>query len=276
MSKIGFIGTGSMGQILIDAFIRSGALQPENVIVYNRTRQKAEQVASRHSGVTVAPNNNELVQVSHLFFLCVKPSDYGRVLDEIHAAVRPDHLVVTITSPVSIADVSSQVSGKVAKVIPSITNAVHSGTSLVMFGPRLTPTDREQLLSLFRAISQPVEIDERHVRVASDLASCGPAFLSYIAEQLVRAAVQVTQLPEETACSLVSHMIFGTGKLLTEGHFTLASLQKRVAVPGGVTREGIDFLEKGIGTVFHELLQLTQKKHVTDRERVSQLLQGKR
>ena len=35
--KVGFIGTGSMGSLLIDAFIQSGALLPEQIRVSNRS-----------------------------------------------------------------------------------------------------------------------------------------------------------------------------------------------------------------------------------------------
>ncbi len=46
--KVGFIGTGSMGSILIEAFIQSGALNPEDIIASNRTASKVERLAAAY------------------------------------------------------------------------------------------------------------------------------------------------------------------------------------------------------------------------------------
>lgn len=39
--KIGFIGTGNMGTILIESFIESKAADPSNMTITNRTIEKA-------------------------------------------------------------------------------------------------------------------------------------------------------------------------------------------------------------------------------------------
>ncbi len=46
--RVGFIGTGSMGSMLIETFIRSGAVNPENVVATNRTIAKAELLAANY------------------------------------------------------------------------------------------------------------------------------------------------------------------------------------------------------------------------------------
>lgn len=271
---VGFIGTGSMGRTLVEAFIRSKALHPSEIFVSNRTRSKAASLAESHPEIRIAEDNKELVREADWVFLCIKPGDYREVLDEISGRARKDQMMISITSPVMIRDLEELLPCKIAKVIPSITHAALSGTCLFIPGSRLTPRDRKELTLLLSAIGTPLEIDERFSRVASDLASCGPAFLAHFLEQLVRAAVEVADLPRETAVPLVIQMARGTGQLLTEGGFTLESLQERVAVPGGITREGLSLLERELNPVLLRLFHLTHAKFEKDIEKVQQSLYG--
>ncbi|MFD1425615.1 competence protein ComER [Kroppenstedtia sanguinis] len=268
----GVIGTGSMGRILVEAWIRSGKLQPSELLVSNRTRAKAEGLADEFPGLRVAADNRQVAQESDCFFLCVKPGEFRRVLEEIQDVVQAEQIVVSITSPVMVRDLEQWLPAKVAKVIPSITHAVYSGNSLFIPGSRLHREDREKLWDLFSSISRPLHVDEAHTRIASDLACCAPAFLANLMEQMAEAAVKETGLPRETAISLVTQMAQGLGHLLAEGNFTLQSLQERVAVPGGITREGLHLLERDLGTLFHDLFRLTHDKYEEDIHKVQQSL----
>jgi competence protein ComER len=49
--NVGFIGTGTMGSLLIEAFIASGALLPTQIVISNRTFAKAQALANRFSGL---------------------------------------------------------------------------------------------------------------------------------------------------------------------------------------------------------------------------------
>ncbi len=65
-----------------------------------------------------------------------------------------------------------------------------------------------------------------------------------------------------------SEMTLGTGKLLTDGGFTPAALQQRVAVPGGITEEGLRIMEKELCSVFYDLIRTTHAKYEEDLEKV--------
>lgn len=268
--KVGMIGTGSMGRTLIEAWIRAGILQPEDLIISNRTRSKAELLAASYPGMQVAENNVHVVNKAQFLFLCIKPNDFPSVLSEVQHAVQPEHLVVSITSPVMIHDLERYLAGKVAKVIPSITHVALGGTSLLIPGSRLSAAEQQDLSRLFAAISTPLVIDEQYSRIASDLASCAPAFLANILEQIIDAAVEVTGLPQATAAQLVAQMVLGTGKLLTEEGFTLNHLQERVAVPGGITQEGLQLLSGEFAPLFDRLFRLTHTKYAQEVEQVRQ------
>jgi len=270
--KVGFIGTGSMGSILIEAFIQSGALNPEQIVATNRTIAKAERLAAVYPGLQAARSNIEAAQQSELLFLCVKPSDYKTVIDDIRGIARPEQIIVSITSPVMIYQLEQQLPSKIAKIIPSITNYVFSGATLCMYGDRLAIEDKELLENLVSHISAPVRVSEQHTRISSDLSSCGPAFLAFFIEKFIQAAVEETGISEDEATQLASEMTLGTGKLLTTGGFTPATLQQRVSVPGGITAEGLRMMQKELRGLFNNLVRTTHSKYEEDLEKVEALL----
>ncbi|WP_379135041.1 late competence protein ComER [Paenibacillus sp. sgz500958] len=262
--KVGFIGTGSMGSLLIDAFLSSKALRPQDVLASNRSAHRLVQLAERHPGILLCGSNSETAAGSDIVFLCVKPMEFKALTDEIGSLLRKEQIVISITSPVQLHHLESVLPSKIAKVIPSITHCVKAGTSLCIFGERLNKEDRLLLIHLLSFIGVPVEISENHTRVASDFTSCGPAFLSYFIERWIKAAVEATGIDETLLSTLTGEMLLGTGRLLTEGNFTPQELQERVAVPGGITAEALNHLRYSLEGVFERLITTTHDKYDED------------
>jgi competence protein ComER len=274
--NVGFIGTGSMGSILIEAFIQSGALRADQIVAGNRTRGKAERLALKYPGLRAAKSNIEVVLDSQIVFLCVKPKEFKKVVDEIQKVVIPEQIAISITSPVLIRHLEDHLCCKVAKVIPSITNFECSGAALCMYGERITPEDRQTIETLLQTISAPLHISEQYTRVTSDISSCGPAFLAFFIQKFIDAAVEETGISQEEATRLASEMVLGTGKLLTTGGFTPESLQERVSVPGGITAEGLRMLECGFSGVFNQLIRTTHAKFEHELEKVNTSFYGEK
>ncbi|MNO22001.1 Pyrroline-5-carboxylate reductase [compost metagenome] len=268
--KVGFIGTGSMGSLLIDAFLSSGALEPCDVLASNRSPNRLMQLQQRHPGISIA-SNREIADGSDIVFICVKPLEFKPLTDEIAASLRSEQIVVSITSPVMLHHLESTLPSKIAKVIPSITHFAKSGTSLCIFGSRLNKKDRLLLLHLLSFIGVPIEIQEMHTRIASDFSSCGPAFISYFLERWIEAAVEATGIDQALITRLAGEMLLGTGKLLTEGKFSPQELQERVAVPGGITAEALGHLRTSLEGVFERLIITTHDKYDEDVEKLGVL-----
>lgn len=268
--KIGIIGTGSMGSILIEAFIESVAIAPSQLIVTNRSVEKALVFKEKYPELEVAESATDVATEADIVFLCVKPLQFHSLLNELKSVLTEDKIVISITSPISIEQLQSVVPSKVCRAIPSITNRALTGTSLVSFGNTCSLNDQEKVLTLMRHISTPVIIDENITRVASDIVSCGPAFFSFLIQSFIEAAVRQTDITKEEATKLSSEMMIGFGKLLEKEIFTLPTLQKRVSVPGGITGEGIKVLKEEVGDIFDLLFQQTHAKYYEDLEKIKE------
>jgi competence protein ComER len=263
--NIGFIGTGSMGSILIESFIQTGALNPEEIIASNRSSIKIDRLTEKFKGLVKASNNIEVIQRSQIVFLCVKPSEFSNVIAEIKTYVNPAHIIISITSPIMIAYLEDQLPSKIAKVIPSIL----SGPTLCIYGERMLPEDIVHIERLLSRISEPIRVLEKHTRISSDISSCGPAFFALILMKFIRAAVEETGISYFDANRLACEMLYGTGKLLTTGGFTPGELQKRVSVPGGITAEGLKLLDSQLEGVFNQLIHITHAKFEEDVAKVN-------
>lgn len=271
---IGVIGTGNMGSILVEAFIESRAAIPEEVVVMNRTKAKAEALRSRVPGIAVADTADEVVRRSNLTFLCVRPTEMPGLLRRIGGSVAEEDIIVSITSPVGPDDIEASVSGKGVRWIPSITNRALAGATLLTYGSRINAEDKQTLRRLASHFSTPIEIPDDVTRVASDLASAGPAFIGFLLEQMIRAATEETAISEELAVALTTEMMVGFGALLKRQIYTLETLRQKVQVQGGVTGVGLNVLERETGAMFHHLFRKTQEKFKEDREAVKRGFDG--
>ena len=269
--NIGFIGTGSMGSLLIHSFIRSGAVLANEVYASNRTNAKLQKLRMLHPQLRIAQTNAEVVGHSDIIFLCVKPLQFKTVVDEIASVITSNHIIVSITSPVQIRHLEQSLDCKISKIIPSITNQVYSGVCLCMHGQKMLPNDIILVEQLLAQISQPLQITESHTRICSDFSSCGPAFIALFVEEWMKSAVKLTGVDETVIQRLAGEMLLGTGKLLTEGKCTTAELQARVAVPGGITAEALCLLSKKLSGVFDTLVHTTHAKYDEDLEKLDEL-----
>ena len=268
MKKIGVIGTGNMGTILIEAWLEAKALKPVDLIITNRTLSKAAALEEKHPGIQLATSASEIVQQADFIFLCVKPLQIHSLLQDIKHHINKEQLLISITSPLSVAQLEAEVEGPCARFIPSITNRVGSGVSLLSFSEKCSKEMQKSLHDLASSISEPVIIENEITRVASDIVSCGPAFFSFLAQAFIEGAVDTTKIDKKTATVLTGNMLIGLGELLGKGIYTLPTLQEKVCVKGGITGEGIKILEAETGEMFHHLFHATHEKFAEDLEEV--------
>lgn len=111
--KLGFIGLGIMGFPMAENLLKAGY----SVTVYNRTKQKAEELGRR--GAAVADSPAEVGRRASVIFLCVGDSESvcqvtESLLDGVQpAGVRPGSVVVDCTT------ISPSVSRKIAQQFAS-------------------------------------------------------------------------------------------------------------------------------------------------------------
>ncbi|MBN1432935.1 MAG: NAD(P)-binding domain-containing protein [Methanomicrobiaceae archaeon] len=261
MTRVGIIGTGSMGGMLARKFTESKAVSPDNICIYNRTPEKMNALV-KISGVEICENNRDVAEKSDLIFICVKPGEVKDVLMEINACLGESKTLVSVASDISINKLSEWSGTDVVRVIPSVTSECLSGVSVVAFGEGISQSTRDEVISLLDSISRPFVTTEDNISLLSDLTSSSPAIFASIMQQYAQAAVRNGGLSESDAEFLVREAFIGTAKLLSEKNYDFSSLVSRVSTEGGITAEGIKVVEEGMPEVFDRVFLEMSKKHL--------------
>jgi competence protein ComER len=157
----GFVGIGSMGGMLVRALLRSRALTVENAWAANRSEGKLTALAAEFPGIHAA-SGRKLAANCGLMFLCLKAGDTVSALAQMDPELHPGQLLVTTASQIPLQALEDRVPCRVAKLIPSITQEIGAGVTLLMYGPRATADDHKLLEDLMG----PYQSSHRDRRVA--------------------------------------------------------------------------------------------------------------
>jgi competence protein ComER len=262
----GFIGVGSMGGMLVRAFLRSGALAPEHIWAANRSPAKLDALAHDFPGIHIA-SARQLAGKCDLIFLCVGAGDTATVLAQTDAELYPGQLLVTTAGAIPLKVLEDRVPCRVAKLIPSITQEIRAGIALIMYGTRVRAEDRDLLENLLSRISQPVAIPESLARPAIGLASGGPALIAYVLQSMANEAVRSNpELSPKLARKLVHETTEATMRLLGEANMTAEDLIHRVAPPGGMTALAIEILSQHVPQAWQSVFRETAERETRARQ----------
>src|SRR5215470_3220577 len=263
--KIGFIGTGAMGAMLVRALVCSG-VSTSNIWTANRSAAKLESLANECPGLNCT-DAEAVAWKTKILCLCVKPADTGDVLRQIEKQLRADHICVFLTNVFSFQQLEAHIPCKVAKLIPSIAQQLNRGVALLACGQRLEAADSTALQNLLSPICTLQVVPENQLRLFADVASCGPAFLSACIEEICRqAALRAENLSTRKLQEAAIETLAATAELLRSGT-SLRELTQQVAVPGGMTAAGLQSLREHlpnvVAAVFEATDQAERKKNKT-------------
>ena len=143
MGKIGFIGFGNMGSIMLKALLNAGAIPESKVILITRTPQKLKEFAVKYRKVEIAGSLSELATKSDRVFICTGTKEVKPVLSELVRYLPENAHVITITGTIEIKCVESIFSGRITKIMPTQITEVGAGVTLVCHNNKALPEDRE-------------------------------------------------------------------------------------------------------------------------------------
>lgn len=258
--KIGFIGFGSMGSMIIKGFLDSNAINANEVVVSNRSLSKLDDLKTKYPEIDISEKNTNLAKMCNPIFLFVNTGEVKNVLDEIKPHLIEDAHIIHISAGLSLETIEKVFDIKITRVIPSLTSEVKEGVSLVCHNEKVNPQEKKFIEDLFNHISLVNVVNENDMDIATDLTSCSPAFLAFIIKKFADLGAKKSEMNEKETEEMVLQTLKGTIKLLTEKEMTFDELIFRVATKGGITAEGIKSLEKDLPSVFENLFNSTSNK----------------
>ncbi|MBR4404454.1 MAG: NAD(P)-binding domain-containing protein [Clostridiales bacterium] len=230
--RVGIIGYGSMGKMLLWKFSEAGNIDKQDLFVSNRTESKLEDA----KGIAKTVSSKELASACDIVFVCVRPVDLKAVLEEIKDSINPNALLVSLNGSVSFESIRKVIDIKTAKVIPSLTAEIGRSQTLICFDERVS--EKEPLKDLLSCIGDVIELPENEMGMGSELVSCMPGFIASIFDVICKSAGGHTTIPKEQIVKMVLQTMSATGDLMLQKDMSFEDVVTRVATKGGITEEG--------------------------------------
>lgn len=242
--KFGFIGTGNMGSALAKAVTRS--VGPENVIVSDRSKARAEVVADELK-CSYADNGTVAASAKYIF-LGVKPQVMESAVESILPFLKKRNdrfILVTMAAGLEISKLSAMLGDDypIIRIMPNTPVSVGKGMILYTPNENVFMDEIAEFCDALKLAGRLDRIDEKFIDAASCISGCGPAFVYMFAESLANAGVECG-LSWNKAIEYAAQTLSGAAELMLTSSKHPALLKDEVCSPGGTTIAGVHALEE--------------------------------
>ena len=261
MHKLAIIGGGKMGEALISGLVHSGWGEPAEIIVCEIHAERREALGKAY-GVTVTDDVVAAVRDSSVVLLAVKPQDMETVLGEISAFVTPQHLLITIAAGIPISFLQNRLAANVpvVRAMPNTPALLREGAAAIAGGTHATESHMMQADQILSTVGRIVHLPEKHLDAVTGVSGTGPAYLFFLAESLIEAAVGVG-LPRDVATELTVQTLLGAARMLRETGRHPVELREDVTSPGGTTVAAMRVLERaGVKSAFLDAVRAATER----------------
>ncbi len=243
--RVAVLGTGKMGGILLQAFLKQNLFAPEQIHATVAHAERATALASQW-GVDVSTDNLTAAREADLILLGVKPFQVPELVAQIRPALNTKKAIVSFAASVKTAQIEEAAGMELAviRAMPNTPSALGAGVAGLCRGRFVSDEQMELARRIFETVGRTVVVDEKHMDAVTGLSASGPAFIYIILEALAEAGVKVG-LPRDTATLLAAQTTFGAARMVLDTGYHPALLKDAVTTPAGCTIDGILELEDG-------------------------------
>ena len=231
------IGCGNMAGAMLEGWL-AGGLGPERfTVVEPSDKQLPKGIARLHA----IPETGEF----DAMLLGVKPQMLGDIAPQAARLTGAETTVLSLLAGVELETLAARFPAAAAhvRVMPNL--AVALGKAPIALAEHgLDEAGRNALIDLMRPLGTPEWVGEAEFDLVTALAGSGPAFVYRFIDALAAAAANLG-LPREQADRMALAMVEGAAALAAASPESPGKLADRVASPGGMTREGLDVLDRG-------------------------------
>jgi pyrroline-5-carboxylate reductase len=241
-TNIGFIGAGNMAQAMFRRWISIGIVPPEKIRIYDVNQETARKLHVELS-VRVAASYDELISVSDIIVLAIKPKHASEVLSEISGKTN-GKVVLSIVTGLTSARMNDMLPNtQCARIMPNTPAMVGEGVFAVSTAHTLSEENLALTNPLLACLGRVHMVGETDFAAVTGVSGSGPAYAFVMIEAMADAGVRMG-LARQTAYELAAQTLVGAGRMVLESGKNPAALKDAVCSPGGTTIEAIYQLEK--------------------------------
>ena len=259
MSTTAFVGGGNMASAIIGGLCRGGR-DPATLVVVDPSAEQRERLA-RDFGVQTLAAADASLRAATLVVWAVKPQAF-RSAAEPAAKFVADALHLSVMAGIR-SDAIAEATGseRIVRAMPNTPALIGQGISGLYARGAVSASGRAEVEAILAPTGRVVWVaQEADLDAVTALSGSGPAYVFYVAEAMVKAAVDMG-LSAEQGRELALATFAGAAALAQGSDEGLDVLRERVTSKGGTTHAALVSLEaSGVADAFVRALQAARER----------------
>ena len=257
-SKVGLVGTGIIGEALIEVLLRSG-LAKESLFIAEKRVERRNEIIARF-------DVSEIKDYSSLdvILLAVKPQDFMATLGSISESLSSSSLIVSFAAGIKIKSIEEKLGkgSRVIRVMPNTPMVMGRGMSAISLGSAATSDDQEWVSGFLSKAGEVIVVDESLQDAVTATSGSGPAYYFAFTEAVVGAARRLG-IPQEDAITLASQTLIGAALMVEKSGKELKTLRENVTSPNGTTAAALkSFADSGLEEIVYNAMKAAQDRSI--------------
>lgn len=262
--NLGIIGCGNMSSAIIRAITGDAVsyLLKQNGIkfdVFVSDADKAKLDAIRTAKIATFADNAELVAVSNIIILAVKPQAAAEALKGIDFSGK---IVISIMAGTNLKALKALLGGstdKIVRVMPNLNAKVCQSVNAYCCSG-LNEEEEETVVNILGSFGQYFKVHESKMNAITGISGSGPAFVFMFINSFIEKAVDYG-FDRQTAKEIALQTICGCAETIRYNEGSISDLVASVCSKGGTTIEGVKYLrEKDFENTVKEAIMKSEKR----------------
>jgi len=257
-SKVGLVGTGIIGEALIEVLLRSG-LSKESLFIAEKREERRDEIVTKF-GVSEINDYSSLDAV----LLAVKPQDFISTLGSISESLSSSRLIVSFAAGIKVKSIEEKLGkgSRVIRVMPNTPMVMGRGMSAISLGSAATSDDQEWVSGFLSKAGEVIVVDESLQDAVTATSGSGPAYYFAFTEAVVGAARRLG-ISQEDAVTLASQTLIGAALMVEKSGKELKTLRENVTSPNGTTAAALkSFADSGLEELVYQAMKAANDRSI--------------
>ena len=257
-SRVGIVGTGIIGEALIEVLLRAG-LSRESLFVAEKRQERKDEIIIKYD-VSEIKDYSSLDAV----LFAVKPQDFMATLETISSSLSNSPLIVSFAAGIKIKSIEEKLGkgSRVIRVMPNTPMVMGRGMSAMSLGSAAFSDDQEWVRGFLSKAGEVIVVDESLQDAVTATSGSGPAYYFAFTEAVVGAARRLGISPED-AVTLASQTLIGAALMVEKSGKELSTLRENVTSPNGTTAAALkSFADSGLEEIVYKAMKAAHDRSI--------------
>ena len=213
---LGFIGTGRITRILLQAF-KNENVSFNKIVVYDLNPEPAANLQKQFPSIIVSGPDQAASQ--DIVVIALHPPVIMEMLEKIQPFVSEDTILLSLAPKITMDKISQKL-GKVTRIvrlIPNATSIINEGYNPVCFSSGIEAGDKETFLQMLGAMGKTFEVPESKLEAYAVVSAMAPTYFWFQWKKLCDIGEQVGLKKEDAEQTVEQTMIAALNTMFRSG-----------------------------------------------------------